>query len=787
MNDVNKYLEILIEFAERKLKSSFDIDKLKLQKFELVNSYLINQTIKDKKKNTLIYIPDKKTKSQFYLPVIFTVAIYNFIDNYIDDTTDFQINDTLQLGKDRFKISKINNDSAVLIKEDKANSRYPNVSIKCLKKYIITTAPLNSSKVRSSFEKYRYFFTNIFSEELKYIPSKFKYKSIIVAEMKIVDELKRYEVDGEKIHKAIPFQYVTKSGTKKDSIPIDPMIYIVNDYETAREQILNKGIEIRNITFIGQNKYKEDYLAIAEDLRDNRYENCLMIGSADIPENSIPNLLKWKWTLPELNYFNYFENYQIEQLIVENEQLSYSLNEFDCLIRRIKDENYGINLQELYKFIRSILPIIIPSQKSRIKIQLDRALEYFEKEGEDIVESAFDEIGEYDYEDAWNEILQVFISLINCKKNSDLKLKTLQEFDKIDYLIVPKEFLNEWKDEVENRKIRNVISFKEFKEVNKEKQNKNIVFLGFFGYNHLELMMYSPNKINIILYPQEKQYLDNCFNRFKKENYNHISHPDRKEISEISFKETEQIENISELIKRLFEQDEETTIDPDYLNIYASNFCRELTFENDYETLELDDNKTVLLKINNSERFEKVKNLSIGDKIRVYDNSSKQELYQVALESDADGEFSRIEKFSQLWKTELEGFYQNFKSLNELYQHLLKNGLSIKNQITLNNWLNPNNNVKFPQKKKDLSVLKKTINSDKLNDNYSNVVKSRRLYNGIMIALGRDFSDEISGYIQRKEKGKLLKQFSEKQIQQFVNQKAKERIIKTIKVINNEQ
>jgi len=789
MNDVNKYLEILIEFAGRKLKPSLNIYKLNLKKFELVNAYLINQTLKDKKqkKNTLIYIPNKQTKSKFYLPVIFTIAVYNFIDNYLDDTTDYKVNDILQKGKDRFKISRLSNEKAVLIKEDKANSRYPNVSIKSLKTYIITTAPLNSSKIRASFQKYRSFFTSVLSEEIKHIPSKFKYKSIIVTDKSIVDELKKYEVDGEKIHKAIPFQYVTKSGAKTDNIPIDPMIYIVNDYDTARNQILNKGIEIRNITFIGQNKYKDNYLAIAEDLRDNRYENCLMIGSADMPENAIPNLLKWKWTLQELDYFNYFETQQIEKLTVENGQFSTLLNEFDCLIKRIESENYGINLQELYRFIRNILPIIIPSQKSRITIQLDRALEYFVKEGEDIVETAFDDIGEYDYEDVWNEILNAFTSLINCKKISDFKFRKLQDFERIDYLIVSKEFLNDWNDEVQNRKIINVISFKEYKEINKEKQNKNIVFLGFFGYKHLELMMYSPNKINIILYPQEEHYFDNCFNRFKKENYNHISHTDRKEISEISFKETEQIENISELIKRLFEQDEEKTTDPDHLNLYASNFCRELTFEKDYEKLELDDNKTVLLKINNSERFEKVKNLTIGDKIRVYDNSSKQELYQVALESDTDGEFSRIEEYSQLWKVELQTYYQNFNCLNDLHKHLVENGLSIKNPLTLNNWLNPNNNVKFPQKKKDLSVLKKVINSDRLNKDYSNILKSRRLYNGIMIALGRDFSDEISGYIQRKEKGNLLKQFSEKQIQQFVDQNAKERTIKTIKAIDNEQ
>lgn len=789
MNDVNKYLEILIEFAERKLKPSFNIDKLNLQKFELVNSYLINQTIKDKKqkKSTLIYIPNKQTKSQFYLPAIFTLALYNFTDNFIDNITDFKTGKTVQKNGQRYKIYKTIANKYCLTKEDSSKLQIT-LSRNGIENYLITTDnKISNRQLKTKLDLYKSFFSSMIKENISFFPSEFKYKSVIVTDKSIVDELKKYEVDGEKIHKAIPFQYVTKSGTKTDNIPIDPMIYIVNDYETARKQILNKGIEIRNITFIGQNKYKDNYLAIAEDLRDYRYENCLMIGSADIPENSILNLLKWKWTLPELDYFNYFETQQIEKLIVDNEGFSKLLNEFDCLIKRIEDENYGINLQEIYRFIRNILPIIIPSQKSRITIQLDRALEYFEKEGEDIVETAFDEIGEYDYEDVWNEILKAFTSLINCKKISDVKFTKLQEFERIDYLIVSKEFLNDWKDEVENRKIRNVISFKDYKELNKEKQNKNIVFLGFFGYKHLELMMYSPNKINIILYPQEEQYFDNCFNRFKKENYNHISQADRKEISEISFKETEQIENISELIKRLFEQDEETTTDPDHLNQFVSNYTRELTFEEDYEKLPLDDNKTVLLKINNSERFEKVKNLMIGDKIRVYDNSSKEELYQVALEFDDDGEFSRIESYSNLWKKELQTYNKKFSSLNDLHKRLLDNGLSIKNQMTLNNWINPNSNVKFPKRNKDLIVLKRTLNSEVLNQNIKDIIKCSRNYNGLMNSLGRKFSSEIFDYCMNKNKGEMVKRFSDKQIQQFVMQNLKIRTIKTIKAIDNEQ
>ena len=103
----------------------------------------------------------------------------------------------------------------------------------------------------------------------------------------------------------------------------------------------------------------------------------------------------------------------------------------------------------------------------------------------------------------------------------------------------------------------------------------------------------------------------------KRETYFELKSPDRKSISDISFKETERIENIDELISRLFSQEDEANINPDYSENFSTNIIRELTFENDIERLELDENKTVLLNINQKERFEKVGNLKVGDKIPV--------------------------------------------------------------------------------------------------------------------------------------------------------------------------
>ena len=158
MKDVRKYIKVLSEFAERKLKAHFQIEKLELDNFETINSYLIYQTIKENKrqKNTLICVPDKKIKSQFYIPAIFTLALYNFINNYLDDSTNYAKGDIIQKKGQRYEINKISTSHIELIKKDKYNTK---ITIKpnAVKSYIITTANLKNRQVKLKFDFYRDF------------------------------------------------------------------------------------------------------------------------------------------------------------------------------------------------------------------------------------------------------------------------------------------------------------------------------------------------------------------------------------------------------------------------------------------------------------------------------------------------------------------------------------------------------------------------------------------------------------------------------------------------------
>jgi hypothetical protein len=787
MDKINKYLTALVQYAGKKLESQFKIKQLNFDDFSLVNSFLIYQTINDKKgrKNTLIYLPEKEAKSEFYIPVILTLSMDVFIDNYILSDRFSQSNNELykkffsyQFNIDEENMPQIFDIKSIVIteKEYEEKLKYFSsslfyLSIPKLKKYIDT----NSANKLKPLEY------KIFDNQVDYLNEATKIIGARDVKYFKDDLLKSVE---KGIHAAFPFQYITKTGSISNNIPCSPMIYVVNDYQTARSFILDKGIKIRSVIFIGASKYNDKHLLLSEDLRNKRIENCLFIGSSDIEQYAIPNLIKWKWTFPELNYFKYFETYDINEIVVENKNLTDLLNYFNQTIVDIEIE-YRIKLFELYKFARYLLPITIPRNESGLIKQLDDLKNYFETEGFEIFEKAFFEKDEYNYEEIWGKVSKIFSKLVSITKTCFNKYEKIKLFERIDYLVVPKENQETWKEEIKNPKIKEIISYKEFESL--QCKRKVIVFLGFYGWNHLKSIIYNQNKIYILLYSEENIHYLNCVRKFINETYNEIRSPERKTISEISFSETENVENISELISRLFEKNEDIIVSPDINFNNGITLFYEIVFENECDAILLDANKTILLSVNNKEREEKVKNLKAGDKIRIYDNSTKEELYKIALQSDENGIFKEIEKCSNLWKQELLTWAKQYCTTEKLLRALQESGLSIKNEITIKKWLDLNSNVKFPQKQKDLIVLKRSISSEILTVNFAAILKARKSFNGIMIALGRDLSDEITDFIKSSKTGKILSQFKTEQIQHFVNLNARIRIIKSIKIVRDDE
>jgi hypothetical protein len=49
---------------------------------------------------------------------------------------------------------------------------------------------------------------------------------------------------------------VNKSGEVYPDTPFDPLLIVVNDFNTAKEHFIEKGIPIDTIVFIGDTKYR---------------------------------------------------------------------------------------------------------------------------------------------------------------------------------------------------------------------------------------------------------------------------------------------------------------------------------------------------------------------------------------------------------------------------------------------------------------------------------------------------------------------------------------------------
>src|SRR5690606_25635418 len=114
-------------------------------------------------------------------------------------------------------------DSFRLISKNKEGyTKY--VSEKKIKDYIVTNSTLSTKKVRAEFSNYINLYKQVYNVEV--VPSRFKYKSVIILEKKeFEDEIKNQTFTKLDILKAIPIRWISKNGTESwNHIPIEPMI-----------------------------------------------------------------------------------------------------------------------------------------------------------------------------------------------------------------------------------------------------------------------------------------------------------------------------------------------------------------------------------------------------------------------------------------------------------------------------------------------------------------------------------------------------------------------------------
>lgn len=789
-----EYLNRLSLVSKESLKREYDLSMLDFNEFEHINTYLIHQTI-EQGFNLHINTCTKKENDTLYVPAIISVSVFGFIKNYIAYSPTPVVGEIIQKDKKRYNVAQVAADRVIIVNKAEGNLR-SDIPLSSYRKYIVTTAEKETDgrRLKTGFDHYRNFFNAIINGGIgDAMPSKFQHKYLIITSKEIFEALKQLKFVNIKkkskfaninIFKSLPVRYITSRGVTVDNIPIDPMIYIVNDYGTAKEYIIGK-IDIETIIVIGDSKYREYSHNIAQDIRASRIKNALFIGSEGI--DNFEDLLRWNWTKPEQDILSQKPYYPAELHIVQNSNISSRIKEFQTIIEHI-EERYNISLlRELSDSIRQISRVVIPKFDSRLNNKVHIIKEEFRKIASEAIEMAFYDKGIYDSQEEQKRVLTAFNSIadsVDCQK-----WREFETIKKAHYVVASKDYIDDLNIILRSNTAK-AIRYSELGKIKGE--CPKVCFFSVYGKRHFEECFMSDSFVpRFILYPHEAEYFKHlettCVEDIKRE----LLSEDRLKLSGVEYSHTAHYESIDEMMARLFagyDEDPKQESDRQERGDESHILCR-ITFDNgDCEDIE--SSKSVLLCNGNSTEIISADKLRMGDEVRIYANANKEQLWHIASSNDTKGLFTSIDNASQQWKRYLAD-YQKENSLDSesLFVKLVSNGLSgVKNSSTIDRWLKTDSDTKFPKAKCNLFAMKITINNPEFDAQYQDILSKRRAYFSIMIGLGRDLSDEIIRYIQSSGKtvGEILSKYDDSVRQGFATANAPQRKITSITYIQDE-
>ncbi|MCX7928926.1 MAG: hypothetical protein N2558_04590 [Patescibacteria group bacterium] len=811
------YISKLINRSNLTLRQLYDVSNLNFTEFDLVNSFLIEVTLNFNRRNILINSPTKEVIKDFFFPTILITCLHCLKKNYHNEN-ELTVGDIL--------VSKIDGSVSIVKEVNEASIRIlplgttKRIDLKNLSDYILI-----SSKYAERLEEIKYcrkridnfeanklkeiaeysFILSYFISEDTQLPLKNKNKVVIVASKNEIIS---------KIPNFIPFQYVNKNGEIYPDTPFDPLLIVVNDFITVKNFFIEKDIPIDTIVFIGNTKYQQSISMISKAYRQQKFNHCIFIGTQDIESGENFEVLKWNWTLPEIKFFKKQQYLNITPEIIKDEALSREILNFTNFIydTERRYENL-INLKPLLKFLRKIYSITAIGNRNRIRERANEIYANFEKQAEEIFQDEFYKIDTY-YQEDFELLKSILKNIIDLIKNANAKENWFKNATNIDYIVVPKSIKKHYEKEIQNcfetkqmgvrlNSFENIAEFLKQSEENisdnytglkytkiitvseffkKEHDGKTHLFVslysnGIFTHILLKKILLSNHKTKILCYEDEAKAMQKYLHDFQKEDLEELRSVHRELLCEITYPETSNIntDNIDEWIKHLIELDEKKD------NITYEHYY-EIIFEDGEKIKERESRKVFVDGFD--ELYKEISQLKIGDNVRIYRNPDKETLHDIVKLTDEKDLFDKVDYFSRLWKDTLRNYSKN-RELHDLFTELQKNGLSVSIN-TLELWLKEDCRIRFPQERRDLLAIIKTVQNSELNQNINNILELKKEYNGRLNKAGRIFSDEIDHYILTKEKGKMLEWLSDEHIEQIVSQGAPLKKIKTIKLIEEE-
>ncbi len=735
-------------------------------KFESLNALFITGVLESEGKNLWIGADGARVKS-LYEVILFTLVFWFFEFNFCQSNKiSPQKGDKYQKGKDIFEVvdpdytdTNDTNCRRVKLKSLNCSSLIRKPSLESLNEEYTPLITNANVKTREDFEPVRSLLTGITGQK-EYFPFSTRYA--IIATKKDFDNCFK-----KTSNKAYPYVYISSAGKCSRNLKDFryDLFYVTHHYEHIQEHILDKNISLDIVVFLD----KTIDTQIQNEINQGIVKRVIAVGQE---RPNINSLLGWEWTPPEFQCLQVQDAEPGKQSCVwiEHEALQSAKDEFVSVLRSVEEQNQISIEHRLLPYIGYCYALVPPSENSRLANQVENLRESFGRKSSLVLREVFSDFGGDSTTDC-KRIIVAFDKIIDQIKYANNKKSKAIECLGPTHLLIPKRQTKYiWKNDIKN------IGLDQTKVITEAdlamlQPGSHITVLELRNYTEFKSYTGQSHDFHWLLYPDEskkfEQFRIKCSNELIKE----LRSSERKDLSGITFPVEEQTESPDELLDRICGQDE-TTAPPPGQPVWQDAISKRISFKSppslfhedgNEEILILPASKSVILVSgqNDQEKF-RVAELRVGDQIRIYRNEHENVLFDIADQADDTGRFTQILEDSAFWKERLteylDGEIPGDFGLGIKRRVLLHRKPDEKNEDfgvmnrTVLGWENPGSTTKFPQRNKVLKLLLPADRSDQ-------TIRNKRYYNSIMIALGRDLSDEITDYILYQKTGPLLNQF----------------------------
>jgi hypothetical protein len=592
------------------------------------------------------------------------------------------------------------------------------------------------------------------------------------------------------IPKEYPACFVSEIENREAQIkynsPLLPKIAVLKNINLLdrylEEEINGENITFQTCIFIGSSKFRHSINAIKNCYNQKIIPRIIFIGADDakinLGNNQVP--LRWKWTIPEINYFNNKNSVEHEFLTIQNNELENAIKQFYDLIHEIENQ-YTIKLNSLLRFVRRLYydwSLTLQSNRKKLNViatEFELALK------ELLQETFFDIDPEYDIQEHLQSLSDGFTEIINTVKTNNKSEKIKFYPKKINQLVAPsfkrKSYQNEL-NQIFNRakkhtttiKLENlqdlaainqqhwsnpelnfyaliggqsksqVVSFSKSDDTN---DNRKIV-TSIYGSGKIERLierlLNANSAYHFLLYEIEETAFKYHLDKYVEALNIEYASTDREQICGIGFQDNYyRFSTFDHLIEAL------SATQPDFRE--TSSY--KITFS-DKTVVKLPSSKSVL-QVNGTEKdVVKVEELDVKDKVQVYENPDKETLRTI-FELKYPELIRKADEYTQLWQDCLLDYYQNnLITEQEFYKHLVQNGFSVSIN-TMRRYME--RKVSFPRRKIDLIAIAKTVNDERLSFDFvrNTMLPTIHDFNGKMIEYGFKFSESINHYLTTGE------------------------------------